>query len=61
MPIFLYAWHVLKAWCLRLMEKIKDKEVWLTILDGLHKVMYMSINPYESIESFKDHGRKKGG
>jgi hypothetical protein len=43
------------------MEKIKDKEVWLTILDGLHKVMYMSINPYESIESFKDHGRKKGG
>ncbi len=58
-PIFLYAWHVLKAWCLWPMEEIKDKEMRLAILDGLHKVMYMSINPYENIESFKDSGRKK--
>jgi len=41
------------------LEKIKDKEMQLAILDGLHKVMYMSINPYENIESFKDCGRKK--
>ncbi len=41
------------------MEKIKDEEMWLAILDGLHEYMYMSINPYESIETFKDHGRKK--
>jgi len=40
-------------------KKIKDKEVRLAILDGLHKVMYMSINPYENIEAFKDCGRKK--
>jgi hypothetical protein len=58
-PIFLYAWHVLKAWCLRPIEKIKDKKVRLAIFDGFHKVMYMSINPYENIESFKDCGRKK--
>lgn len=58
-PIFLYAWHVLKAWCLRSM--IKDKKMQLAIFYGLHEVMYMSINPYESIESFKDCGRKKGG
>jgi hypothetical protein len=39
------------------MEKIKDKKMRLAILDGLHEVMYMSINPYESIESFKDCGK----
>jgi hypothetical protein len=43
-PIFLYAWHVLKAWHLWSMEKIKNKEMWLVIYDDLHKVMYMSIN-----------------
>jgi hypothetical protein len=41
------------------MEKIKDKKIWLVIFDDLHEVTYMSINPYENIESFKDHGRKK--
>jgi hypothetical protein len=40
---------------------IKDKKMQLAIFYGLHEVMYMSINPYESIESFKDCGRKKGG
>jgi len=41
------------------MEKIKDKKMWHAIFDHLHEVTYMSINPYENIESFKDHGRKK--
>jgi hypothetical protein len=40
-------------------KKIKDKQVRLTIFDDLHEVMYMSIKPYESIESFKDCGKKK--
>jgi hypothetical protein len=31
-PIFLYAWHVLKAWRLHAMEKIKDVEFQWTIL-----------------------------
>jgi len=33
--------------------------MWLTIFDDLHKVMYMSIKPYENIKSFKECGRKK--
>jgi hypothetical protein len=40
-------------------KKIKDKKMWFTIFDDLHKVMYMSIIPYENIESFKECGRKK--
>jgi hypothetical protein len=40
------------------MEKIKGfKEEKLAIFDDLHEVMYMSINPYETIESLKDCGR----
>jgi hypothetical protein len=39
------------------MEKINNKEEWLAIFDDLHEVMYMSINPYETIESLKDCGR----
>ncbi len=34
------------------------KKLWLAIFDDLHEVTYISINPYENIESFKDHGRK---
>jgi hypothetical protein len=33
--------------------------MWLAILNDFHEVMYMSISAYESIESFKEHGRKK--
>jgi hypothetical protein len=40
-------------------NKIKDTKMWLTIFDDLHKVMYMSIKPYENIKSFKECGRKK--
>jgi len=44
-PIYLCLWHVLKAWCLRSMEKIKDNEVQRVILDDLHTIMYMPIEP----------------
>jgi len=40
------------------MEKIKDSEVRHVVLDGLHMVMFMSINPYETIDDFKARGRE---
>ncbi len=55
---FLCAWHVLKAWCLHSMEKIKDPKVKCALLDHLHMVMFMSINLNETIESFKAHGKE---
>jgi hypothetical protein len=36
------------------MEKIKDVEVQQIILHDLHDVMYMSIEPKENIETFKE-------
>jgi len=58
-PIYLFTWHVLKAWCLRLMEKIKDNEMQRAILDALHTVIYMPIEPNENIETFLTCGRNK--
>ncbi len=58
-PIYLCKWHILKAWRLRLMEKIKDNEMQRAILDDLHTIMYMPIEPNESIETFMTHGRNK--
>ncbi len=58
-PIYLYVWHVLKAWCLHLMEKIKNNEVQCAILNDLHIVMYMPIEPSESIKAFMIHGKNK--
>ncbi len=55
--IYLWAWHVLNVWCLHSMEKIKDDEVQCAILDDLHTIMYMPIEPNESIEAFMTHGR----
>jgi len=52
-PIYLYCWHVLKAWRLRGTEKIKNVEVWCGILQDLHDVMYMSINHGKIIDDFK--------
>jgi hypothetical protein len=51
-PNFLCAWHVLKAWCLHSMEKIKDFDVRRAIFDYLHIMMFMSINLYETIDDF---------
>jgi len=56
-PIYLYCWHVIKAWRLRGIEKIKDVEVRGGILRDLHDVMYMSINHGETIDDFKERGR----
>jgi hypothetical protein len=58
-PIFSYVWHVLKAWYLHAMEKIKDVEVQQITFHGLHDVMYMSIEPKENIETFKKRRRMK--
>jgi hypothetical protein len=41
------------------MEKIKDNEMRRAILDNLHTVMYMPIEPSESIEAFMIRGRNK--
>ncbi len=57
--IYFCAWHVLKVWHLRSMEKIKDNEVRCVILDDLHTVMYMPIKPNESIEAFMTRVRNK--
>ncbi len=40
------------------MEKIKDSKVRCDVLDHLHMVMFMSINPNETIDDFKAHGKK---
>ncbi len=52
------AWHVLKACCSQSMEKTKDSKVRHVVLDRLHMVMFMSINPNETIDDFKAHGRE---
>jgi hypothetical protein len=38
--------------------KNQDPKMKLVIFDRLHMVMFMSINPYETIESFKSRGRE---
>ncbi len=58
-PIYLCAWHVLKAWHLRSMEKIKDNEMRHAIFDNLHTIMYMPIESSESIEAFMTRGKHK--
>jgi hypothetical protein len=40
------------------MKKIKDSEVKRAILDRFHMVMFMSINPNETINDFKARGRE---
>jgi hypothetical protein len=41
------------------MENIKDVKVYNVILDDLHAVMYMPINPKKNIDEFKKHGNDK--
>ncbi len=41
------------------MEKIENIGVCCVIFDDLHKVMYMSINPNETIKCLKGHGIEK--
>jgi hypothetical protein len=56
-PIYLCCWHVLKAWRLCDIEKIKDVEMQGGILQDLHDVMYRSINQGETINNFKECGK----
>ncbi len=42
------------------MEKINDIRVQHTIFDDLHMVIYMSINPSETIDYFKGMWEKEG-
>ncbi len=57
-PNCLCTWHVLKAWRLCSMEKIKDLKVRLAILDHVHMMMFMSINLDETIDVFKACGKR---
>jgi len=41
------------------MEKIKDNEMQHAILNDLHTIMYMPIEPSESIEAFMTHWKNK--
>jgi hypothetical protein len=49
-PIYLWAWHVLKAWHLCSMEKIKNNEGRCVILDDLHIIMYMPMNQMKTLK-----------
>jgi len=40
------------------MEKIKYSKVRRAVFDHLHMVMFMSINPDETIDDFKARGKK---
>jgi hypothetical protein len=40
------------------MEKIKDNGMQCAILDNLHTIMCMPIEPCENIEAFMTHGKK---
>ncbi len=49
---------MLKAWHLRSIEKIKDLEMRHAVLDHLRMVMFMSINPNETINDVKACGKE---
>jgi len=52
-PIYLCAWHVLKAWQVCALKKIKDVVVCQAILDELHAILYVMINLGKNIKDFK--------
>jgi len=58
-PIYLCAWHVLKAWRVCALEKIKDVVMHLAISDDLHAILYVMIDLGKNIKDFKAHGKKK--
>jgi hypothetical protein len=58
-PIYLCAWHVLKAWRVHALEKIKDVVMRLAILDDLHAILYVMIDLCKNIKDFNAHGKKK--
>jgi hypothetical protein len=59
-PIYLCAWHVLKAWWVCALNKIKDVVMHQVILDYLHAILYVMINLGKNIkDNFKENGKKK--
>ncbi len=58
-PIYLCAWHVLKAWRIHALEKIKDVVIRLAISGDLHPILYVMIDLGKNIKDFKAHGTKK--
>ncbi len=58
MSQFFCTWHVLKARCLRSMEKIENLDVKCVVFDYLHMIMFISINLDETIDDFKACGRE---
>jgi len=58
-PIYICAWHVLKAWWVCALKKIKDVVVCWAILDNLHAILYVMINLGKNINDFKAHGKEK--
>ncbi len=58
-PIYLCAWHVLKAWWVHALKKIKDVVMRLAILDDMHAILYVMIDLGKNIKDFKAHGKEK--
>jgi hypothetical protein len=58
-PIYLCAWHVIKAWHVYALEKIKDATMCWTILDEFHVILYAMINLGKNIKNFKARGKEK--
>jgi len=58
-PIYICAWHVLKAWWVCALKKIKDVVVRWAILDNLHVILYVMTNLGKNINDFKAHGKEK--
>ncbi len=57
-PIYLCAWHVLKACALK---KIKDVVVRQAILDDLHAILYVMNILGKNIKDFKAHAWEREG
>jgi len=59
-PIYLCAWHVLKAWWVHALKKIKDVVMRLVILDDLHAILYVMIDLGKNIKDFKGTWEREG-
>ncbi len=57
--IYVCAQHVLKAWQVCALKKIKDVVVHPTILDDLYVILYGMIDLGKNIKDFKAHGKEK--
>jgi hypothetical protein len=58
-PIYLCAWHVLKAWRVCALKKIKDVVVHKAIFNNFHVILYVMINLGKNNKDFKAHDKEK--